>query len=111
MESLYLKATEKTPEFKFDVETLIMEIKGNCSMEKKNPFFLSITKLLSNIKSASPFKLNLILNFSHLCKNSKRGLLFFLIRLKEIQCISEIKINWVINAENKLVQSIAENLK
>ena len=38
-------------------------------------------------------------------------MLFFLIRLKEIQCISEIKINWVIDAENKLVQSIAENLE
>ena len=111
MKSLYLKGTENTPEFKFDVETSTMEIKGNCSIEKENPFFLSIIKSLSNIKSSNPFKLNLNLNFSHLCKNSKRGLLFFLIRLKEIQCISEIKINWVIDAENKLVQSIAENLE
>lgn len=111
MKSLFLKGTENTPEFKFDVKTSIMEIEGNCSIEKDNSFFFSITKFISNIESSNSFKLNLNLNFSHLCKSSKRGLLFFLIRLKEIQCISEIKINWEIDAENHLLQSIAENLE
>jgi len=113
MQSLFLKGTEFTPEFNYEVENFTIEISGESNIEKNNPFYISITEFISTIELAKPMRLNIEFKFSSICRSSKRGLLFFLLRLKELQvhCKTDIRINWHYPPKNSLVKIIGEDLE
>lgn len=113
MQSLFLKGTEFTPEFNYEVENFTIEISGESNIEKNNPFYTSITELISTIELAKPMRLNIEFKLSSICRLSKRGLLFFLLRLKELQvhCKTDVRINWHYSPENSLVKIIGEDLE
>ncbi len=58
-------------------------------------------------------RLNIEFKLSSICRLSKRGLLFFLLRLKELQvhCKTDVRINWHYSTENSLVKIIGEDLE
>lgn len=113
MQTLHLTATEHTPEFNYDVENFTMTISGNSEIEKSNSFYTSITQMLTTVEAAKPMRLDLNFSFSNICRNSKRGLLFFLLRLKEVQvnCKTDIRITWNYTPTNDLVRLIGEDLE
>lgn len=113
MQSLFLKATKTTPEFNYDIENFSISIIGDSSVEKSNPFYASITEFLNTVETNKPLKLNLDIKLDSICLNSKRGMVFFLMRLKEVQvnCNSDIKINWYYNESNDLMRTIGEDLE
>lgn len=113
MQSLFLKGTDSSPEFKFEIESLNISISGNSSLEKSNPFYSSITEFLTSIESIKPIKLNVDVDLKSVCYNSKRGLVFFFLRLKELQvrCNTEIKINWIFTNSSNTIKRIGEDLE
>jgi hypothetical protein len=48
-----------------------------------------------------------------ICRNSKRGILFFLLRIKEIQLDlnAKVTISWLFMSNNNLVKAIGEDLE
>lgn len=113
MQSLHLKATDHTPEFLYDVENFTITITGNSIMEKTNGFYTSITQLLTSVEAAKPMRLNIVFTLENICRNSKRGLLFFLMRLKEIQvnCKTDLRITWNYSTTNELVKILGEDFE
>lgn len=113
MKSLHLKSTEFTPEFKFEIEDSEMIIRGNSEGDNCIPFYTSITEFVNVIEEGKPLLLKCTFDFSNLCRASKRGLLFFLIRLKDLQmnCNTQLIIDWNYEESNDLVRSIGENLE
>lgn len=113
MQKLHLKATKNTPEFNYDVENFTITISGSSEVEKSNPFYSSINQVLTTVEQTKPIRLNIVFNLHHICRNSKRGLLFFLMRLKEVQvnCRTDIRINWNYSNKNNLVKVIGEDLE
>lgn len=113
MRSLHLKSTESTPEFKFEVEDSQLTVKGNSEGDQSDTFFSSLTEFVNVIEEGKPLRLKCSFEFSNLCRSSKRGLLFFLIRLKDLQrnCNTQLLIDWSYDESNDLVRSIGENLE
>ncbi len=113
MQTLHLKATDHTPEFLYDVENFTITIAGNSVIEKTNGFYTSITQLLNSVESAKPMRLNIVFTLENICRNSKRGLLFFLMRLKEIQvnCKTDLRITWNYSPTNEFVKILGEDFE
>tara|TARA_B100000768_G_C11088145_1_gene293750 strand:- start:275 stop:685 length:411 start_codon:yes stop_codon:yes gene_type:complete len=113
MQSLFLKGSKTTPEFNYDIENFSMSIIGESNIDELNPFYNTITKFLNTVETIKPRRLNLDIKLDSICLNSKRGIVFFLMRLKEIQvnCKSALLINWYYNTKNKLMRTIGEDLE
>jgi len=112
MKSLHLEPTETTPEFLFDVDNLTLSVKGVSSIEKNNLYYNTITTFIDDIELGNPLRLKCVFDFDVLCRTSKRGLLFFLLRLKDLQtnCGTHLIIDWVCDPNDSLVKSIGLNL-
>tara|TARA_B100000795_G_scaffold269687_1_gene259940 strand:+ start:6275 stop:6697 length:423 start_codon:yes stop_codon:yes gene_type:complete len=112
MKSLHLESTEMTPEFLFDVENLTLSVMGASSIEKTNSYYPTITKFIDDIELGKPVRLKCVFDFKILCRTSKRGLLFFLLRLKDLQtnCGTNLIIDWVCYPNDSLVRSIGLSL-
>jgi len=113
MQSLFLKGTENTPEFNYDIENFSISISGTSEVEKANPFYQSIIEFIPTIEKANPMRLDLNIKLDSICKNSKRGLLFFLLKLKEVQvhCKSDVRVNWFYPSDNILIKTIGEDME
>lgn len=113
MRSLHLKPTEFTPEFKFEIEDSQLLVKGNSEGDQSETFYSSLTEFVNVIEEGKPLRLKCSFDYSNLCRSSKRGLLFFLIRLKDLQrnCNTQLLIDWKYDESNDLVRSIGENLE
>lgn len=112
MKSLQLESTEITPEFLFDIETLTLTVSGVSEIEKGNSYYTVITKFIDEIELGKPMRLHCVFDFETLCRTSKRGLLFFLLRLKDLQanCGTNLVIDWICDPKESLVKSIGVNL-
>lgn len=112
MQSLYIKSTENTPSFNYNVEDSLIEIRGNSEIHDSK-FYQRITDYVDVIQAAKPRRINLDVSLNHICNLSKRGLLFFMVRLKSLQvdCQCEISIAWMYPSNNHLVKAIGENLE
>ena len=97
MEPLFIQGTQNTPEFNFDVENLFIVLTGHSKISKTNDFYQKITKYITEIEKIRPIRLEIEFNLNTICRNSKRGILFLLMRIKEIQMNinTEVKINWL----------------
>lgn len=113
MKSLHLKATSTTPEFLFEVEESSIEFNGVSNIGRDNPFYTSVTEFLGVIEQGKPLRLKCVFDLSKICRVSKRGLLFFLIGLKDLNRNhnTQLIIDWVTDPQNELVRSIGENLE
>ena len=112
MKSLHLEPTLSTPEFLFDVESLKLSLSGVSEIEKGDLYYPTITNFIDEIEASKPIRLYCVFDFDVLCRTSKRGLLFFLLRLKDLQtnCGTHLIVNWVCNPGNSLVKTIGLNL-
>jgi hypothetical protein len=112
MNSLHLESTEITPEFSFDVENLTLSLSGVSKIGDNNYYYSTITSFIDEIEAGKPLRLSCTFDFDVLCRQSKRGLLFFLLRLKDLQtnCGTQLNINWVCNHNDSLIESIGLNL-
>ena len=65
------------------------------------------------IEKIKPIRLEIEFNLNSICRNSKRGILFFLLRIKEVQMHlnTEVTINWLYKHNNDLVKVIGEDLE
>ena len=113
MESLFIQGTEHTPEFNFDIENLFIGLTGHSKIKKTDSFYLNITEYIEKIEKIKPIRLKIEFNLNSICRNSKRGILFFLLRIKEVQMHinTEITINWLYKHNNDLVKVIGEDLE
>ncbi|MBI35929.1 MAG: hypothetical protein CMP67_11265 [Flavobacteriales bacterium] len=113
MEPLFIQGTQNTPEFNFDVENLFIVLTGHSKISKTNDFYQKITKYITEIEKIRPIRLEIEFNLNTICRNSKRGILFLLMRIKEIQMNinTEVKINWLYKPNNELVKAIGEDLE
>ena len=113
MESLFIQGTEHTPEFNFDIDNFFIALTGHSKIKKTDSFYLYITEYIEKIEKVKPIRLNIEFNLNSICRNSKRGILFFLLRIKEIQMHinTEITINWLYRHNNDLVKVIGEDLE
>lgn len=113
MQSLFLEATKETPQFNFNIDESRFFIKGTSKLSSNTDFYERITLFLNTIEQAKPMRLNLDLSFDEICNKSKRGLVFFLMRLKELQinCKTDININWYYNEGNTLIERIGDDLE
>lgn len=113
MQSLFLEATKETPQFHFNIDESRFFIKGTSKLSSNNDFYKRITKFLNTVEQAKPMRLNLDLSFDEICNKSKRGLVFFLMRLKELQinCKTDININWHYSQGNTLIERIGDDLE
>lgn len=112
MKSLHLEPTLNTPEFVFYVESLKLSLSGVSEIEKGDLYYPTITNFIDEIEAFKPVRLSCVFDFDVLCRTSKRGLLFFLLRLKDLQtnCGTNLIINWVCNPGDSLIKSIGLNL-
>tara|TARA_B110000211_G_C14047115_1_gene539520 strand:+ start:631 stop:1053 length:423 start_codon:yes stop_codon:yes gene_type:complete len=112
MKSLHLESTNITPEFLFDVETLTLSLKGVSEIGEENSYYTTITNFIDEIEAGKPLRLTCEFDFDVLCRKSKRGLLFFLLRLKDLQtnCGTQLIVDWVCNPDEDLIKSIGLNL-
>ena len=112
MKSLRLESTKITPEFLFDVENLTLSLNGVSNIEEANSYYSTITNFIDDIEQGKPLRLSCVFNFDVLCRSSKRGLLFFLLRLKDLQtnCGTQLIIDWVCDPNDTLIKSIGLNL-
>jgi hypothetical protein len=112
MKSLHLESTEITPEFLFDVEALRLSLSGTSAIGEGSSYYATITNFIDDIEAGNPLQLTCVLDFDVLCRKSKRGLLFFLIRLKDLQtnCGTQLIIDWVCDPNDSLIKSIGLNL-
>ena len=106
MESLFIQGTERTPEFNFDIDNFFIALTGHSKIKKTDSFYLNITEYIEKIEKIKPIRLNIEFNLNSICRNSKRGILFFLLRIKEVQMHinTEITINWLYKHNNDLVK-------
>tara|TARA_Y100000589_G_scaffold149792_1_gene142963 strand:- start:302 stop:721 length:420 start_codon:yes stop_codon:yes gene_type:complete len=113
MESLFIQGTERTPEFNFDIDNFFIALTGHSKIKKTDSFYLNITEYIEKIEKIKPIRLNIEFNLNSICRNSKRGILFFLLRIKEVQMHinTEITINWLYKHNNDLVKVIGEDLE
>ena len=113
MESIFIQGTENTPEFNFDVENLYIALTGHSKIKKNDVFYQELTEYIEEIEKIEPIRLEIEFNLNTICRNSKRGILFFLLRVKEIQMNinTEVKINWLYKPNNELVKAIGEDLE
>ncbi|MBK22041.1 MAG: hypothetical protein CMP63_07005 [Flavobacteriales bacterium] len=113
MESLFIQGTERTPEFNFDIDNFFISLTGHSKIKKTDSFYLNITEYIEKIEKIKPIRLNIEFNLNSICRNSKRGILFFLLRIKEVQMHinTEITINWLYKHNNDLVKVIGEDLE
>ena len=113
MESIFIQGTENTPEFNFDVENLFIALTGHSKIKKTDGFYQKITEYIEKIEKIKPIRLEIEFNLNTICRNSKRGILFFLLRIKEVQMHlnTEVTINWLYKHNNDLVKVIGEDLE
>ncbi len=113
MESLFIQGTENKPEFNFDIENLFIVLSGHSKIKKSDDFYEKITEYIAQIEKIKPIRLEIEFNLNTICRNSKRGILFFLLRIKEIQMHinTEVVINWLYKSNNELVKTIGEDLE
>ena len=113
MESLFIQGTERTPEFNFDIDNFFISLTGHSKIKKTDSLYLNITEYIEKIEKIKPIRLNIEFNLNSICRNSKRGILFFLLRIKEVQMHinTEITINWLYKHNNDLVKVIGEDLE
>lgn len=112
MQSLHIKETEKTPSFIYDVEDFTISISGVSNIDSPE-FYQRITDHVDFIQQTNPIRLNLNIRLTEICNQSKRGLLFFLVKLKSLQVDGNCDINiaWNYPKGNKLIRTIGENLE
>ena len=113
MESIFIQGTENTPEFNFDVENLYIALTGHSKIKKNDVFYQELTEYIEEIEKIEPIRLEIEFNLNTICRNSKRGILFFLLRVKEIQMNinTKVTINWLYKHNNDLVKVIGEDLE
>ena len=113
MKSIFIQGTENTPEFIFDVENLYIALTGHSKIKKNNVFYQELTEYIEEIEKIAPIRLEIEFNLNTICRNSKRAILFFLLRVKEIQMNIKTKviINWLYKHNNDLVKVIGEDLE
>ena len=113
MESIFIQGTENTPEFNFDVENLYIALTGHSKIKKNYVFYQELTEYIEEIEKIEPIRLEIEFNLNTICRNSKRGILFFLLRVKEIQMNinTKVTINWLYKHNNDLVKVIGEDLE
>ena len=113
MESLFIQGTDHTPEFNFDIENLFIVLSGHSKIKKTNGFYKMITEHIAKIEKIKPIRLEIEFNLNTICRNSKRGILFFLLRIKEVQMQinTKVTINWLYMNNNDLVKVIGEDLE
>lgn len=113
MESIFIQGTENTPEFNFDVKNLYIALTGHSKIKKNDVFYQELTEYIEEIEKIEPIRLEIEFNLNTICRNSKRGILFFLLRVKEIQMNinTKVTINWLYKHNNDLVKVIGEDLE
>lgn len=113
MQSLFLDATNCTPSFVFKEEESVILIKGDSKIDEDQSYYTSITEFIKILESKKPLQLKCVIELSSICRKSKRGVLFFLLALKDLQsnCNTQLSVDWIYDAENSLVKSIGENLE
>ena len=110
---MFIQRTEHTPEFNFDVENLFIAFAGHSKIKKTDGFYKKITEYIEKIEKIRPSRLAIEFNLNSICRNSKRGILFFLLRIKEVQMHfnTVVTISWLYEHNNKLVRVIGEDLE
>lgn len=113
MQSLFLESTKETPQFNFNIDESKMFIEGKSQITNNSDFYKRITAFLATVEKAKPMRLTVDLKFETICNKSKRGLVFFLMRLKELQinCKTDVNINWYYTEGNTLVERIGNDLE
>lgn len=113
MQSLFLESTKETPQFNFNIDESKMFIEGKSQITNNSDFYKRITAFLATVEKAKPMRLTVDLKFETICNKSKRGLVFFLMRLKEFQinCKTDVNINWYYTEGNTLVERIGNDLE
>jgi hypothetical protein len=113
MESLYIQGTQNTPEFNFDIDNLFLAFSGHSKINKNSDFYQKITEYIEKVEKLKPTQLEIQFNLQTICRNSKRGILFFLLRIKEIQLDlnAKVTISWLFMSNNNLVKAIGEDLE
>lgn len=113
MKSLFLEATDHTPCFIFNEDENEISIQGNSKIEEGESFYPSISEFVRIFEERKPLRLKCVIDLSSICRLSKRGMLFFLLALKDVQdhCNTQLTIDWIYDNHNTLVRSIGENLE
>ena len=112
MKNFQIEPSVNTPNFLFDVESLTLTLSGVSEISKDNLYYSTITNFIDDIEIFKPSRLYCVFDFDVLCRTSKRGLLFFLIRLKDLQtnCGTQLTVNWICNPGDNLIRTIGLNI-
>jgi hypothetical protein len=112
MESVFIKATAKTPGIDFNPESGVLEIRGRSTPEDSRAFYKPLIAWGEGYAENPAPRTVVEVHLEHFDTSSTKGLLDFLKRLRVIrESQKEIEVIWHYESNDEDIQEAGENFE